>query len=214
MAKPKVRTGTPSVQLSKDQFSKRARERFYDPSFTAVSAEIDRAIEVAWKNYREYHKSPRTKRAGAGFSDIEFQLPVEWLQAREKIKQAEAGQKNARAKSRILLINGSSRSDQTCPGEMSKTYRLAKMARKSHRQGAGLRGRFSRPQQARIGIRQNHLSLQSLRLDRHAVMPLALLLLPKPRARTGQRLDGGNLPALGSGAWRDASLSGQLVPST
>jgi len=128
MPKPKVRRGTPSVQLSKEEFSKRAHERFYDPSFAAVSAEIERAIEVAWKNYCEYHKSPRTKRAGAAFSDPDFQLPIEWLQAREEIKQAEARQKNARANSRILLINGSSRSEQTCPGEMSKTYRLTKMA--------------------------------------------------------------------------------------
>jgi multimeric flavodoxin WrbA len=128
MPKPKVRRGTPSVQLSRHEFSKRARERFYDPSFATVGADIERVIEAAWKNYREYRKSPRTRRAGAGFSDPDFQLPVEWLQARAEIKRAEARQKNARAKSRILLINGSSRSDQTCPGEMSKTYRLAKMA--------------------------------------------------------------------------------------
>jgi multimeric flavodoxin WrbA len=34
------------------------------------------------------------------------------------------------SRSRILLINGSSRSDQTCPGEMSKTYRLAMLAKR------------------------------------------------------------------------------------
>src|SRR5690606_28711047 len=32
-------------------------------------------------------------------------------------------------KARILLINGSSRTNQSCPGEMSKTYRLCMMAR-------------------------------------------------------------------------------------
>ena len=32
------------------------------------------------------------------------------------------------AKRRILLINGFSRSDQTCPGEMSKTWRLIQIA--------------------------------------------------------------------------------------
>src|SRR5258708_19685636 len=31
--------------------------------------------------------------------------------------------------SRILIVNGSSRSDQTCPGEMSKTYRLVTLAK-------------------------------------------------------------------------------------
>jgi hypothetical protein len=59
MAKPRVRKGTPSVQLSREEFSKRVRERFYDPSFTAVTREIDAIIDTAWKNYTEYHKSPR-----------------------------------------------------------------------------------------------------------------------------------------------------------
>ena len=128
MAKPKVRTGMPSVQLKKGEFFERARARFYDLTFTAVAPEIEKIIEVAWKNYTEYHKSPRTRRAGRGFSDPEFALPIEWLETRSAIEQAEKRQKNSRANSRILLINGSTRSDQTCPGEVSKTFRLAKMA--------------------------------------------------------------------------------------
>ena len=128
MAKPRVRKGTPSVQLSREEFSKRVRERFYDPSFTAVTREIDTIIDTAWKNYTEYHKSPRKQPAGEGFSDPKFELPVEWLETRKAIRQAQNKQKNPRSNSRVLLINGSTRSDQTCPGEMSKTYRLVKMA--------------------------------------------------------------------------------------
>ena len=128
MAKPKVRTGMPSVQLNKGEFFERARARFNDPTFTTVAPEIEKIIEVAWKNYTEYHKSPRTRRAGRGFSNPEFALPIEWLETRSAIEQAEKRQKNSRANSRILLINGSTRSDQTCPGEVSKTFRLAKMA--------------------------------------------------------------------------------------
>src|SRR6266850_2930965 len=128
MPKPKVRKGMPSVQLTKEEFSKRFRERFYDPTFSAVAPEIERVIAVAWKNYIEYHKSPRTRRAGAGFSDPDFSLPLEWLEARRAVLQAERRQKNRKSNSRILLINGSTRSDQTCPGEMSKTFRLTKMA--------------------------------------------------------------------------------------
>ena len=62
MAKPKVRTGMPSVQLNKGEFFARARARFYDPTFTTIAPEIEKLIEVAWKNYTEYHKS----RAPAG----------------------------------------------------------------------------------------------------------------------------------------------------
>jgi multimeric flavodoxin WrbA len=120
----------PSVQLTKKEFAKRARERFYDPTFSSVASEIDRIIEVAWKNYSEYHRSPRTRPAGAGFSDPRFPLAIEWLEARKAIQAAERDWKSPKSKTRILLINGSTRSNQTCPGEMSKTFRLTKIAEK------------------------------------------------------------------------------------
>src|SRR5262245_27063422 len=128
MPKPKVRKGMPSVQLTKEEFSKRVCQRFYDPTFTAVAPEIEKVISVAWKNYTEYQQSPRKRPAGRGFSDPKFPLPIEWLETRKAIQQAERHQKNHKTNSRILVINGSTRSDQTCPGEMSKTFRLAKMA--------------------------------------------------------------------------------------
>jgi len=128
MPPPKLRKGTPSVQLDKEEFFRRARERFYDPTFTAAASQIENIIEIAWKNYDDYHKSPRARKAGPGFSDPEFPLAVEWLAARKAVADAEKRQKHPRSNARILLINGSTRSDQTCPGEMSKTFRLAKMA--------------------------------------------------------------------------------------
>src|SRR4030095_5927167 len=116
MPKPKVRKGMLSVQLTKEEFSKRARERFYDPTFDAVVPEIERVIAVAWKNYTEYHRNPRKRRAGPGFSDPEFSLPIEWVQTRKAIPEAGKRQRTPKSNSRILLINGSTRSNQTCPG--------------------------------------------------------------------------------------------------
>ena len=107
MSKPQVRKGMPSVQLSKEEFARRARERFYDPSFTEASSEINTILDVASKNYSEYHKSPRTRAAGRGFSDPDFPLPIEWLETRKAIQSAEKRQKNSKSNSRILLINGS-----------------------------------------------------------------------------------------------------------
>jgi len=52
-----------------------------------------------------------------------MKFPWDWLAAREAILAAQR-RHDAAGESRILLINGSSRSDQTCPGEMSKTWRL------------------------------------------------------------------------------------------
>jgi multimeric flavodoxin WrbA len=126
---PPVRKGQGDVKLSRDEFARRLGERFYDPAFDAVRAEIDRIVEVAWKSYDEYHKSPSKRKAGAGFADPEYELPVEWLDARAAILSAEKLYLDPSRRSRILLICGAARHDQTCPGEMSKTYRLVQLAR-------------------------------------------------------------------------------------
>ena len=124
----KIRKGMPSVQLTKEEFAKRFRSRFYDPAFEEVDGEIEKLLEKAWEGYDVYRKSPRAQRAGKGFADPDFRLPIEWLETRKTIQQAEKRQKDRKSPSRILLVNGSSRSDQSCPGEMSKTFRLVTMA--------------------------------------------------------------------------------------
>jgi multimeric flavodoxin WrbA len=128
--RPRVVRGTPSVQLSRAEFLSRFRERFADPNFREVDAQLDEIAEVAWKNYADYRKSPRTRRAGRGFADPDYDLSRDWLEARAAIRAAERVQRNRRSPSRVLLIHGSARSDQTCPGEMSKAYRLAQIARR------------------------------------------------------------------------------------
>jgi multimeric flavodoxin WrbA len=128
---PRVVRGMPSVQLSRDEFQRRFFAPFYDPAFETVRGQIEQVAEVAWKNYVEYHKSPRTRPAGPGFHDPAYPLPVEWLEARERIHEAERAWRDPASPSRILLVNASARSDQTCPGEMSKTYRLALLAKEA-----------------------------------------------------------------------------------
>jgi multimeric flavodoxin WrbA len=129
MDTPSVRKGQGDVKLSREEFTRRLRERFYDPAFDALQPQLADIVNVAWKAYDEYHKSPRTRKAGPGFADPGHELPIEWLDARERIVQAEREQKQASGRARILLICGAARHDQTCPGEMSKTFRLVQMAR-------------------------------------------------------------------------------------
>jgi 4-carboxymuconolactone decarboxylase len=129
MPRIKIRTGMPSVQLSKEEFAKRLRNCFADPAFDGLGAEIDRIVETAWDGYDEYRKSPRTRPAGPGYADPMYELSDEWREANHKIKEAERRQKNSASPSRILLINGASRSEHSCPGEMSKTFRLVTIAR-------------------------------------------------------------------------------------
>jgi multimeric flavodoxin WrbA len=128
MPKVDVRKGMPSVQLTHDEFIRRFRDKFYDPLFEPLAPELSKIAEAAWIGYSDYHKAPRTEPAGEGFADPDYELSIEWSATRRTIQQAEARQKDRASPSRILIVNGSSRSDQSCPGEMSKTYRLAKLA--------------------------------------------------------------------------------------
>ena len=124
-----VRKGQGDVKLTREEFERRLRERFYDPGFAKVEGQIAGVIDVAWKAYDEYYKSPRTRQAGPGFANPDFELPVEWLETRERIQQAARQHDDGSRPGRVLIVNGAARHDQTCPGEMSKTFRLASLAR-------------------------------------------------------------------------------------
>ena len=123
-----VRKGMPSARITRDEFSRRMRKSFADPAFDTLQDEIDRVIAAAWDGYSNSRKSPRTRKAGPGFSDPNYDLAIDWINARTAIKEAQQRHDDASRTKRVLLINGSSRSDQTCPGEISKTYRLCKIA--------------------------------------------------------------------------------------
>ena len=126
-----VRKLTQYVPLTREEFRRRFFERFYDPAFDKLQGELEKICAVAWDGYLKYRKSPRTQAAGPDFSDPSFSLPVEWLQARRAILDAERKQKDPAARSRILVVSGSTRSEHTCPGEASKTRRLAGSAAKT-----------------------------------------------------------------------------------
>jgi multimeric flavodoxin WrbA len=126
---PKVRTGQGSTRLSKDEFLRRWKERFYDPAFDPERDQIDRLAEIAWDAYDDHRKSPRTRKAGPEFADPEHELALEWLEARDRIRLAQKQFEDPGLPSRVLLISGSPRTDETCPSEMAKTFRIAMLAR-------------------------------------------------------------------------------------
>jgi multimeric flavodoxin WrbA len=132
-----VRRLTQYVPLTHAEFRRRFFERFYDPVFDQVKSELDKVCELAWDGYIKYRKSPRTQAAGPEFSQPDFELPVEWLQARKTLRDAELKQKNPASRSRILIVSGATRSEHTCPGEVSKTRRLADHAAKTIEAQAG-----------------------------------------------------------------------------
>ena len=129
MHEPTVRKGQGDVKLTREEFERRLRQGFADPAFAAADEPIARIAQIAWEAYDEYRKSPRTRKAGPGFADPEQELPIEWLDTRDRILEAQREQARTDGAARVLLVSGAARHDQTCPGEMSKTFRLVQMAR-------------------------------------------------------------------------------------
>ena len=135
MAEPDVRKGQWSGMQPRDAFRERFRARFFDPAFRMEDEAISRLEEIAWKAYMDGRKAPLTRKAGAEFKDPDYDLSVEWYEARKKLLAAQDRWAQPTTKSRVLVIVGSPRNDGTCPGEMSKTFRLARIAQESLQQG-------------------------------------------------------------------------------
>ena len=125
---PAPRKGMPSPQLKEADFRKRFLSQFADPAFQPLKAELDKVADVAWDGYNEARKAPNTRKAGKGYADPDYDLSVDWIAAKEAIDQAQAEHDDRGEPPCILVINASPRSEHTCPGEMSKTWRLVEIA--------------------------------------------------------------------------------------
>jgi multimeric flavodoxin WrbA len=122
-----VRKGQASAKLNRNEFHLVFARDFYDPAYQAVARELAAVEEVAWQNYVGSHKAPVTVKAGPGFADPDYDLSVEWKETHDRLRAAEARQTDPATPNRILLINGAARNDGSCPGEVSKTWRLVKL---------------------------------------------------------------------------------------
>jgi multimeric flavodoxin WrbA len=130
MQKPEVRKGMPDTQIGKDEFGRRFRAHFYDPAFEKAEPELEKIIDIAWDAYDNSRKAPRTRKAGPGYADPDYDLSIEWIAASKAIAEAQTRHDDDAAASQILIVNASPRSEHTCPGEMSKSYRLAELAQR------------------------------------------------------------------------------------
>jgi multimeric flavodoxin WrbA len=122
------RTGQAPPKLTREQFSERFGQSFFDPAYEAVREELKKVEVIAWEAYSGSRKAPRTAKAGPGFANPDYDLSVEWRANRDRLIECEKRQKDPASRSRVLVVCGSARNDGTCPGEMSKTFRLSKMA--------------------------------------------------------------------------------------
>jgi multimeric flavodoxin WrbA len=127
MVKP--RKGQITERMSREEFRAHFRRSFFDPAFQAEAEAIERLEAIAWDGYKSGRKAPITRKAGPSFADPDYDMSVEWLHTRDAIHRAMATQRDPATPSRVLVIASASRNDFTCPGEMSKTFRLATTVR-------------------------------------------------------------------------------------
>lgn len=120
--------------MDRAAFQARFEARFADPRFDGERTAIERLAEIAWRNHEDGRKAPRTRPAGPGFADPSYALSTEWSETRARLLAAQAGWARA-PRSRVLLVSGAARNDQTCPGENSKTMRLARLAQAALEEG-------------------------------------------------------------------------------
>ena len=129
MSDATVRRGMPDPQLSREAFRERFLGPFRDPAFASLSVELERVAEAAWQGYAAGRKSPVARRAGPGYEDPDLELADDWLAAKAAVEAARLRHDDPAAPRRVLLVNGAARSEHTCPGEMSKSWRLLQVAR-------------------------------------------------------------------------------------
>ena len=124
-----VRKGQVTSPLPREVFRQRFLARFMDPAYRQEDEALERLERIAWDAYAQSRKAPLTHKAGAGYADPDYDLSDEWRAASEAVRVAQQRQADPATRSRVLLVCAASRNDYTCPGEMSKSWRLAGRAR-------------------------------------------------------------------------------------
>jgi multimeric flavodoxin WrbA len=122
-----IRKGQAPAPLERTEFAVRFRKSFLDPAYRPEDEAIARLEAIAWDAYQAGRKAPITSKAGPGYADPDYELSVEWIETKERLERAQKVWADPKTKTRALVICGSPRNDGTCPGEISKTFRLAGM---------------------------------------------------------------------------------------
>ena len=126
---PEPRRGMPDRRLEEPEFKRRFLKQYIDPAFDTLAPELDRMASAAWDAYAHSRKSPRTVKAGPGYADPDYDLAVDWVEARAAIVDAQRLYDDKTLPPKFLIVNASPRTEHTCPGEMSKSWRLAEAAK-------------------------------------------------------------------------------------
>lgn len=128
---PEPRKSEGIAEIDETEFKRRFEDRFKDPLYDRMRAQVHELANIAWDAHKKGNKAPFTRKAGACYKDPDYDISVDWLNTKEAIDKARLEQENPATKSKILVISGANRNDKTCPGEVSKSRRLAQIAQET-----------------------------------------------------------------------------------
>ena len=126
-----IRKGQFEGKIDRQEFHLRFQANYVQREYDGVREALAQVEEVAWKNYVDGRKPPATEKAGPGFVDPDYDMSTEWKAAHFRLVAAERRQKDPATRSRVLLVCCAHRNDGTCPGEISKTFRLTVQMRET-----------------------------------------------------------------------------------
>jgi hypothetical protein len=81
----RTRTAVVDTRAVQDRFI----VRFYDPAFEAEREAIARLEAIAWDAVQEGRKAPLMRPAGRGFADPSYEVSVQRLDTRKRLKAAQ-----------------------------------------------------------------------------------------------------------------------------
>lgn len=129
---PLVRKGQAQDMHTREAFRERFLARFHDPAYQAERDALDRIEAIAWEAYHEERKSPVRRPAGPDFQEPGYELAVEWLETRDRLRAAQAQWADPATPSRVLVICCAPRSARrrwsSRAGRTPSTWRAARMA--------------------------------------------------------------------------------------
>src|SRR5690349_7266958 len=79
---PDPRKGMEDSTIDEAEFRKRFPSQFTDPAFEPLQGELAKVAGAAWDGYSNHRKSPRTQKAGPGFTDPNYDMAVDWIGAK------------------------------------------------------------------------------------------------------------------------------------
>jgi hypothetical protein len=103
-----IRKGQAPAELSRAEFGRRFRERFYDPAYAPERDAIGQLEQIAWEAQQEGRKAPVTQPGGRGFADPGYEVSVQWLDTRQRLKAAQERWQDAKSPSRVGMIDAGS----------------------------------------------------------------------------------------------------------